>query len=317
MPDLLRPYIDLPDVFKSLEYRSNQTHQFEPVAVESGVATKVVVVDDLRTIPTHQVRIGIDQDRLGPYKAFASSLRCLILVRDAVLRREVKLADFSLESTPDIIELSRKELALTSLKTELTLNCVIVNADTLPKKIGFPQQLASRLAEFRLHIKNSAGGASFPFKRKSAEEMKAAGLPAEAGLYLHLEGDASELIQNTDTPVKNLLSFWVHERIWQAIQNEHRGNPATGQLRVTLMTVSASQMLLSAALPALSDGKKIEENSVIGQLLSYVEIQASLQDGFLLRQFEKDRSTSSIEPYLQHAWRFVSGASKEDEGSVS
>jgi len=313
MADLLRPYVDLPDIFASIECRSNGNSRFDELNLEDGSAIKVIIVEDLRTIPTHQLKIRIDETALGAYTSLKNSLRLLIITRDPSLRRELKLVDVPLTEIPNVIELSRRELSLTSLKQEMSLTCVVVTGAPITGRPSLPRQKASRLAEFRIHLRNSAGGAPFPYVKKTAEEFRLAGLPSEAGLHLALTGDASELIAKTDTPIANLLSVWVHEKIWRAVQRDTTGNPTAAQLRSVMITNSAIHLILGAAAPHIQVETEISEDSVVGQLLDYLDQQAGRPVNSLRTLLQEKRSIAEIEPYIQNGWRFVTTLSKDDE----
>jgi hypothetical protein len=209
--------------------------------------------------------------------------------------------------------LDRNLLRVTSLRDVLPLNFSVILKDRIKGGPALPMQRASRLAEFRFTITNTAGGASFPFKRVTAAELRDAGKPAESGVHLNLLCGAEELIIASDTPIANLLEVWVHEKIWTAIQND-RG-PAASKLRLASITLLTSTMILAAVVPLLRAGREIADMSVVGQLLSYAEKQGGLEEGELRRRFQADASVHDLDPWLQNAWRFVSLAGRiQDEG---
>lgn len=315
MKDLLRPYADVQGIFNSIEYRANATEAFEKLDVDTDVAARVVRVDDLRTIPTHQLRITLDLNALKPhYDKYVDKVSLLILVRDTTLRREIVLADHPVDAVPSVIDLDRGKLRLTGMRDVLPLNIVVLWKAAKAVGNALPTQRASRLAELQVVLRNTAGGATFPYKRVTAEELKKAGLPAETAIHLKLYGSAVELLKESDTPVKNLFEVWVHEKVWAAIQNDK--SPPSATLRLSAVTLTVSNLLLSAILPHLKEGQTIEERSAIGQLLSYVEKQAGKPDGQLRRELQASAELHGLEPYLQNAWRFVSSASKVEEEAV-
>ena len=59
MTEVIRPYADLRGIFSGIDYRHNHAVPFEPVDVSEDSATTIVRVDDLRTIPQHQLRVRL------------------------------------------------------------------------------------------------------------------------------------------------------------------------------------------------------------------------------------------------------------------
>jgi hypothetical protein len=317
MTELIRPYADLRGIFAAIEYRHNQAMPFEPLELGADAATTVVRVDDLRTIPQHQIRLRLDMDVLKPnYTAHVRNLQLLVIARDTTLRQELQLGRFRLDEVPTTIDLDRNLLRVTALRDVLPLNfCVVLN-DRIKGGPQLPTQRASRLAEFLLTITNAAGGAAFPFKRVTAAQLREAGKPTETGVHLELLCDVEELIIASDTPIANLLEVWVHERVWSAVQND-RG-PAASRLRIASLTLMSATMILSTVVPLLRDGRRIAETSIVGQLLSYVEKQGGLEDGELRDRFEENAALHELDPWLQHAWRFLSQAGRtQEEGEES
>ena len=312
MRELVRPYADLDGIFESVEYRAGPTEPFEFLDIDGDDAVRVVPVDDLRTIPQHQLRIRVRLDVLKPhYTAHKDRIRLVIIVRDARLRKELRLADFPIDEIPLTIDLDRTMLRTTGLRDVLPLSIVVLWSAVVSGDIALPKQRASRLAELHFVLKNKAGGASFPYKRASAEELRKEGLPAETGVHLKLLCDALELIKESDTPIKNLFEVWLHEKIWAAIQNDR--SPVASALRLSSVTLTATNLLLSAVAPLLKNGQQIEQGSAIGQLLEHVEKQASLKEGHLRHKFESTASLHDLEPHLQNAWRFVTSAGRVEE----
>jgi hypothetical protein len=312
MTDLVRPYADLENIFESVEYRANLTEPFQPIDVSDDVAAQIVRVDDLRTIPQHQLRVRLRMQALKPhYDRHKDNLRLVIVVRDTTLRRELLLAEFPIDSIPATIEFDRSLLRTTGLRDTLPLNLSIISVEVLKGDKALPTQRASRLAELQIVLRNSADGATFPYKRVTADDLKRKDYPPETGLHLELLCDPVELITESNTPIRNLFEVWVHEKIWGAIQNDRA--PASSRLRLSAVTISTSNLLLSAVVPCLKGSAVIQEGSVVGQLLAHAEKQASLPEGRLRRQFQQEASLHSLEPYIQNAWRFVSSAGKIDE----
>ena len=317
MTEVIRPYADLKGIFAGIDYRHSHAVPFHPIDVSEDSATTVVRVDDLRTIPQHQLRVRLNLDVLKPhYEDHVEALQLVVIARDTTLRRELQLGRFDLAEIPTIIDLDRNLLRVTALRDALPLNFSVILKDRIKGGPALPMQRASRLAEFRFTIMNTAGGASFPFKRVTAAEMHAAGNPPETGIHLNLLCGAEELIIASDTSIANLLEVWVHEKIWTAIQID-RG-PAASKLRLASITLLASTLILSAVVPLLRAGREIAEKSAVGQLLSYAEKQGGLEEGELRRRFQSDASVHDLDPWLQNAWRFVSLAGKiQEEGEGS
>ena len=145
---------------------------------------------------------------------------------------------------------------------------VVLWSGSVADETALPRQCASRLAELRVTLRNTAGGASFPYKRVSADDLRTEGLPSETGIHLKLLCDAQELIRESDTPIKNLFEVWIHEKIWAAIQNDR--SPVSSPLRLSAVTLAVSNLLLSTVVSILRDGQKIERASAVGQLLEHV-----------------------------------------------
>lgn len=317
MSEIIRPYADLTGIFAGIDYRPNHAAAFQPIDVSEDSASTVVRVDDLRTIPQHQLRVRLDLDVLKPhYEEHVEALQFLVIARDTTLRQELQLARYPLGEVPSTIDLDRNLLRVTALRDVLPLNFSVILKDRIKGDTALPIQRASRLAEFRFTITNAAGGATFPFKRVTAAELRGAGKPSETGIYLNLLCGAEELIIASDTPIANLLEVWVHERIWSAVQND-RG-PAAGRLRLGSITLLTSTLILSSVVSLMRAGKEIAESSVVGLLLSYAERQGGLEEGELRRRFQADASVHDLDPWLQNAWRYVSLAAKiQDEGEGS
>jgi len=275
------------------------------------VATKLVHADDLRVIPQHQFRVKIAEDTLrGDYASHKSALRLVVILRDATLRREIVLGNYELGAVPETIDLDRAQLRTTGLRDALTLQFVVVATETLRGPL-FPTQRASRLAELQVILRNNSGGATFPYKRVSAADLKGKGLPAETGIHLELICGATELLRQSDTPIRSLFEVWIHEDIWSAVQHDH--SVTASGLRTAAVTVSVANLLLSSVASAVRDGQSIEVGSSIGQLLAFVEKQGSLREGHLRERFEAEPSLQVVEPWLQNAFRLVTNASRVEE----
>ncbi len=314
MTELIRPYADLKGIFAGIDYRHNQAQPFQPIDVTEDAATAVVRVDDLRTIPQHQLRVRLDLDVLKPYyDDHLESLQLVVIVRDTILRRELQLGRYALDEVPSTIDLDRNMLRVTALRDELPLNLSVILKERIKGGPALPLQRASRLAEFRFTITNRATGATFPFKRVTAVELRDAGKPAETAVHLNLLCAPDELLIASDTPISNLLEVWVHEKIWTAIQTD-RG-PAASRMRLASITLLTSTLILSSVVPLLREGREIEKASIVGQLLSYAEKQGGMEDGALRGRFQAEASVHELDPWLQNAWRFVSNAGRiQDEG---
>lgn len=313
--DLLRPYLDLDGIFESVEYRPNQAQPFEALDIDGDMAAKLVYADDLRTIPQHQFRIKLDMGALkGDYATHKAALKLVLILRDTTLRREIVLASYPIDAVPETIDLDRAQLKSTGLRDALTVQFVVVAAESI-RGAMFPAQRASRVAELQVILKNNSGGASFPYKRVSAEELKNKGLPSETGIHLELICDGVELLRQSDTPIRSLFEVWLHEDIWSAIQNDHALSSAG--MRTSAITVSVANLLFSSVTTALKSGHAIEEGSSIGQLLAYIEKQGSLPEGQLRKRFQDDPSLHILEPWLQNAFRFVTNASRVEEEQLA
>jgi len=164
-------------------------------------------------------------------------------------------------------------------------------------------------------LANSFGGASFPYKRATVDELAERGLPSETGVHLELLGGAEELIRETDTPAEALFRILIHEKLWEAIQNDRSRSSA--QLRMLAVTETAASLLLSAVIPALRDGGDIEKGSIVGQLLGFVAKQTNQSEDDLGKRFRDSLGLHEVAPYLQAAFRYATVLSKavDDEES--
>ena len=83
--------------------------------------------------------------------------------------------------------------ATTALRDVLPRTCSSYSISTLEAIVHSQRSAQVDWPNCDSLLRNSAGGATFPFERVTAEEFKAAGLPSETGLYL-------ELLSNLPSP---------------------------------------------------------------------------------------------------------------------
>jgi hypothetical protein len=308
----LRPYADLAGIFEKLEYRANPASPFKEVSLDGDSVHQIVRMDDLRVIPRHEFKITLDEDRLQPhYDDHLSAIRLVVLTRDSMLRRELVLASFAIDGIPEVIAIRPDDLRMTGHRDRLPLEFVVVAVPVIRGPKALPTQKASRLAQLHVTLVNASGGASFPYKRATVDELEDRGLPAETGVHLELLGGAEELIKNTDTPVNTVFQVWVHEKLWESMQNDR--SRSTSQLRMLAVTETAAMLILSAAIPALKAGGRIEDGSIVGQLLGFVAKQTGQSVSDMRNDFGKDLSLPEITPFLQAAFRYATIASKAEE----
>jgi hypothetical protein len=232
-----------------------------------------------------------------------------------MLRREIVLGSFLIGGLPDVIAIRPEDLRLTGHRDRLPLEFVVVALPVIRGGKSLPTQKASRLAQLHVTLANSFGGASFPYKRATVDELVERGLPSETGVHLELLGGAEELIRETDTPAEALFRIWIHEKLWEAIQNDRSRSSA--QLRMLAVTETAASLLLSAVIPALRDGGDIEKGSIVGQLLGFVAKQTNQSEDDLGKRFRDSLGLHEVAPYLQAAFRYATVLSKavDDEES--
>jgi hypothetical protein len=307
----LRPYADLVGIFEKLEYRANPAAPFRELSLDGDSVHQIVRMDDLRVIPRHEFKITLDEDRLKPhYDHHRSAIRLVVLTRDSMLRREVVLASFGIDSIPEVIAIRPDDLRMTGHRDRLPLEFVVVAAPVIRGPKALPTQKASRLAQLHVTLVNASGGASFPYKRATVDEFEERGLPAETGVHLELIGGVDELITDTDTPAHAVFQVWIHEKLWEAMQNDR--SRSSSQLRMLTVTETAATLLLSAAIPAMKSGGRIEDGSIVGQLLGFVAKQTGQSAADMKGRFSKGLSLSEIAPFLQAAFRYATIASKAD-----
>lgn len=312
---VLRPYADLEGVFEKLEYRASPADAFKALPLDSDTVHHVVRKDDLRLFAQHEFKVVLNGKRFKPrYQKHLDDLRLYVLTRDSTLRREIVLGEYEVRSLPEVISLPSTQLALTGHRDHLPIQFSLVAVSVIRGDKAFPTQRASRLAELRVVLLNSSGGASFPYKRVTAEDLESHHLPAETGVHLELICGVEELLKDTDTPAHNLFEVWIHENLWTALQNDR--SAVCSRMRMLMVTETTAMLLLSAVLPCLKNGHAIEPGSIVGQLVTFIEKQSHLPNGDLRARLKEDGNLPEITPYLQHAFRYVTSASKiqdEDE----
>ncbi len=310
----LRPYASLDGIFQTVEYRASRSDAFRVLPIDGDTIHHVVRVDDLRLLPQHEFRLTLDSRKLKPhYHRHRKSLQLVVITRDSTLRREMVLATQDLPNGTAEIVLATKSLAMTAHRDCLPLVFSIVAVPVLSGGNALPTQRASRLAELHVTLSNSAGGVSFPYKRVTSEDLAKKGLPTETGLHLELLYEPKELIKDTESPAHTLFEVWLHENVWAAVQNDK--DTGTACIRNAAITETTASMLLGAVAPIVKGGERIEEGSVVGQLLRFLDRRAGLKEGMLQKHFEKDCCVSRMGPYIQHAFRYLSVMSTTDEVS--
>ncbi len=307
----LRPYADLEGIFEKLEYRSSPTTAFKSLPLDRDNVQHLVRMNDLRIIPRHEFKVTLDTSRLKPhYHKHKPALRLVVLTRDSMLRREIVLSSYDIDSLPDVISLRAEDLRLTGHCDRLPLDFVVVAVPVIDGGNAMPTQKASRLAELQVTLLNASGGAAFPYRRATIAELEEKGLPPETGIHLEMFCGVEELLNDSDTPPHSLFEVWVNEKVWDAIQNDG-GGPAS-QLRILSVTEMTATIVLAAVIPALKAGSTIEHGSVVGQLIGFAEKQAGKRQGELRKQYQHDLSLPELISYIQAAFRFATVAGKYD-----
>jgi hypothetical protein len=308
----LRPYADLAGIFKTLEYRANSASPFKEVSLDGDTVHQIVRMDDLRVIPRHEFKITLNEGRLKPhYDDHRSAIRLVVLTRDSMLRRELVLASFPIDAIPEVIAIRPDDLLRTGHRDRLPLEFLVVAVPVIRGQKALPTQKASRLAQLHVALVNASGGAAFPYKRATVDELEEKGLPAETGVHLDLSGGAEELIKDTDTPAHAVFQVWIHEKLWEAMQNDR--SRSSSQLRMLAVTETAAMLILSAAIPPLKSGGRIEDGSIVGQLLGFVAKQTGQSVSDMKKDFSKKLCLHEIAPFLQAAFRYSTIASRAEE----
>jgi hypothetical protein len=306
------PYADREDLFHSLHYRSSVFDKFTPCDVEAPAINIDLRFDDLRLTPTHEFRVGLNHDVLGPlYGKFRNDIQLMIFAQDAALRQRRKLFAAPIDDVPEVITLDRKLLASSSLRDRIPLEFCVLNVEVLSGNLALPRSRASRLAELRVNLRNAAAGFSFPHRRATEQEFIDARLPPKTGVHVQFECDPKELVKKSDSSLDTMLCAWIHEELWHALQTDRDANRAA--MRDSMVTATIAQTILEASSAALKGGSGIEPDSTCYQLLSFIAKRCEVDEDVLVKKMEDSFGAAGLVPYVQSAFSYTTNAIRLEE----
>ena len=293
------PFQGLEGLISKIKYRHSTASKFQEL--EGSPKSLVVPVDDLRSIPRHELSVVMDGSALPKvYKGALSKLHLVVLTRDAMLRKEQVLYQAPLASLPENFVLDQSKLKATSCRTELPLEINICAVNLSAGSPGWPKRRGSRLASWYLNLTNHSKGPRFPWVRKTSEDFKAEKLPPNSTYLVNVIADPSELLTDIQSPIEELLEVWVHEDFWVVLQQSDANPTVAGIQRLFAIQV-ALQMLEIMGEP-IEKGTTIEEESVCGRLIEFIA-EHSKSDGGDLQQILKEKGASlELAPYVSVAF---------------
>jgi hypothetical protein len=293
------PFQPIDGFISRIRYRYSTNSKFQDI--EGSPKAIVVPVDDLRTIPRHELSVIVDTVALPKiYVKGLAKLNLIILTRDTMLRKEQVLYQAPIDNLPESFVLDPAKLKGTSCRTELPLELQICAIERSPGVSGWPNRRASRLATWYLNLLNHSKGPRFPWVRKTSEDFKAAGLPANSSYYVDLLTEPDELLSNVEDQIDDLLAVWVHEDVWIVLQQTEANLGVSGIQR--LFATQVALQILEIVAPPLHKGKQYQEESVCGQLLEHIATQTKAEAAFLAGILSKRGTSLDLAPYVSAAF---------------
>lgn len=311
---VLLPYKDLDGCITSLKYRSSPGTVYEDLnVVDSHSITHIVKVDDLRTFPTHEFQVRVDEAAVRKtYGKDIKNIRFVILMRDRALHRDLVLASLPVAELPESIILPRDQLQMTSARDRLELVFILLMQQLTKNGAGLPGQPSSRLTNLTVTLQNAVDGAQFPFRRKSANEFQSLSLPKDTAIYLLIDAPIELLKSESGAlPLDELLEVWLHESLYDAVHNDKQY--VSSSIRNSSIAMTVVTQILASVESEISSGTKIENGSVIEGLLQFVEKRTARPHGQLVDQFQRTSQVNVIAPYIQSAFRIATNMSKLSE----
>jgi hypothetical protein len=313
---VIRPYKDLDGCITGIKYRSNPGVVYEELdIIAADSIAHIVKVDDLRTFPTHEFQVRVDESRIRAiYGKDISKISFIVLMRDRALHRDLVLVSVPIIDLPESITLSREQLQRTSARDRLELVFTVLMQKVSKWAPGLPVQSSSRLTSISITLQNSADGAQFPFRRKTADDFQSLGLPKDTTIYLQIDAPI-ELLKSEGgaLPLEDLLEVWLHEGLYDAVHNDKQHITAT--IRNSAITMTVVTQILASVESEISRGTVIETGSVINRLLQFIEKRTARPQGQLVARFQRDNRVNDIVPYIQSAFRITSSLSRLSEDS--
>lgn len=288
------PYAGVDGFLASVKYRHSTNSKFQEI--ESSPKSIVVPVDDLRSIPRHELGLVLDEAALPAiYKKDIHKLSLVVLTRDATLRKECILYQAPIKSLPESFVLDPIKLRETSCRTQLPIELNICALKTTTNS-QWPKRRASRLLSWHLNLVNHSKGPRFPWVRKTAEDFKKAGLPGNSTYYVSLSAEPVELLNDADSHVEDLLEVWVHEDMWIVLQQSD-ANVGVAGLQRSFVAQVATQILEIVSEP-LRKSKEIVEGSVCERLIAHVADYAKVEPEKIQQVLRKESGFLEIAPYV-------------------
>jgi hypothetical protein len=296
---VVAPYVTLDQYISKVRYRHSMAAKFQDV--DASPKALYVPVDDLRSIPRHELSVSLDSASLPKiYAKHLEKLLLVVLTRDNVLKKEQVLYRTPVATLPETFVLDPEKLKQTASRNDLPLEINICAVALNGAAAGWPTRRASRLAAWYLNLSNHSKGPRFPWIRKTAEEFRAKGLPMTSSFYVDLLGSADELVSNGDATIEELLEVWVHEDVWVVLQQSDASLGISAIQRLFVSHV-ASQILDLVTEP-LAKGAKFAERSIGQLLLEYVAEQSKANAADLESTLRTRKSTIDLAPYITAAF---------------
>jgi hypothetical protein len=297
--EVVAPYETLDGYIAKIKYRHSTSAKFQEIEVSPRAL--YVPVDDLRSIPRHELTVSLDKTAIpSTYAKHLDKLALIVLSRDNVLKKEAVLYRSPIASLPEAFVLDSEKLKQTAFRNDLPLEIIITAVALNGVATGWPTRRASRLTSWQLNLSNHSKGPRFPWVRKTGEDFQTKGMPHSAAFYVHLLGGAEELLSDTDASIEELLEVWVHEEMWVVLQQSDASAGVSALQRLFVSQV-ALQILESTVEP-LGKGLPLAERSIARLLIDFLAEQTKTQAARLESTIRNRKSTVEIAPFVTSAF---------------
>jgi len=287
------PYVGLDGFVGAIRYRSSTNNKYQEI--RNNPASIVVSVDDLRSIPRHELALVLDNASLPKqYASHLGKLSVVIVVSDATIRNEHVMQVAPLSNLPESFVLDSKVLKRTSCRTELPVE-ISICASEINGAAMWPARRASRLASWRLTLVNESKGPKFPWVRKTAEEFKAANLPQTSTFFVSLTGDPEALLTDADADVADLLEVWVHEDVWVVLQQAESTGAIASVQRMFVSQVAMQMFNLTLDLIKKTDPV---EGSVMDSLMRHMATVTKIDPDEIRKQLKGGSGLADLGPLV-------------------
>lgn len=290
----IRPYeVDASSTLAAMRYRHDEHDPWQDV-LTGGVL--VVLLNDLRREAVHQLQVEIDGARLNELLGTeGSSVRFVVLTRDAATRRVLLLANHAVSDLPEIITLDPEALRESSLEAQIKFEARLVLPTHRPARVGQPHRKGTWLAQAVWTVSKDVQGPGFNWQRKTGAEFLAAKLPSDTCWWVKLE-DADAMFESTDDPADQ-VEIWVHEDVWPTLQE--LGKTPAGDAVGKILIGAVTSTLLQHAARAKTKAK-IDPTSIVARLVGWIAERTESQPGELIEIVRADRA-HDLEPFVQSA----------------